>query len=139
MSFRDDDINLRKAFARPRAAIPKDFSSQAVRDELRRSVDPQWIAAKLIEIVNDARSTAKDKLMALKLITDRRDGMPTAMVITAHASMHHALGDITPAALDQLDQLLAGQMHHAQLTAGSLDGDEDYCEPESYIDIDAID
>lgn len=134
MGFFDDNVNLRKTFANRPAGIPKNFATQAIRDELRNSIDPVWVRQQLVAIVEDERSSRKDKLIALKMIMDRRDGMPTGVVVTAHASFNHALADASPAMLDQLDKLLTAQVAQASISAYSFEGDADYCEPEEYID-----
>jgi hypothetical protein len=102
-----DSPRIRKALA---TRAHYDFSAFSVREELRRTVNPTDVAKVLTGIMNDPSASDRDRIMAAKTIMDRRDGMPVAMVLTAHASADRALAQLPATALAQIEGVLRAQL-----------------------------
>lgn len=118
MDFDDGIKSPRRGRPRP----PSEFASDDMRNALRRMVDPEAMAAFLISVVDNPGATYKDRLAAAQMIMNRRDGMPTQMVLTAHASFDRALKDVPDALLGQIESLLVAQQR-AQLAASNAEYD----------------
>lgn len=102
-----------------------DHSDVSIREKLRELVDPVEIVDAWLTTMRDPSASHKDRLMASKLIADRRDGMPVGMVVTGHMSIDHAFGELPDAALDQLEAIMGGGYTEAQLLAAGDEFDDD--------------
>lgn len=93
---------------------------RSLREVLREKVDPEEVAETLLAAMRDPSASWKDRLAAVKQISDRRDGLPVATVISAAVSTQRYLRDVPDVVLSQLEGLLRDQL---QLTPG--EGEED--------------
>jgi len=100
-----------------------DHSANTLRDELRRTVDPKEMADLLVQTMRDPAAAPRDRLAALKLIADRRDGLPVATVVTSFASPERAFADLPDSALEALNAIYAKYLSEGSEVEG--DGNED--------------
>lgn len=101
-----------------------DYSDVSIREKLRERIDPDEVVDALLMTLRDPSATHRDRLMATKLIMDRRDGLPVGMVVTGHVSIDHAFAELPDAALDQLEGIVRSHQT-AQLAAGDEFDDAD--------------
>src|SRR5688500_4541505 len=58
---------------------------QSLGAELRRQADPEAIAARLLAMIEDPRTNARERLQAIALVFDRLEGKPLTRSITMSA------------------------------------------------------
>lgn len=101
-----------------------DYSDISIRERLRAEVNPDEVVNTLVTIMRDPTASQRDRLHAVKIIADRRDGMPVGMVLTGHVSVDHALAELPEAALAQLEATVRKYQTH-ELDDGDGFGDDD--------------
>lgn len=109
---------------KPKAAR-YDFSDISIRERLRELVDPDAVVKTWVDTMTDPGASHRDRLMASKLIADRRDGLPVGMVVTGHMSVDHAFAELPDAALDQLEAIVRSHAEPQLLDTGEDFGDDD--------------
>jgi hypothetical protein len=76
-------------------------AGQTISAELRRQADPEAIAARLLAMIDDPRTGAREKLGAIAQVIDRLEGRAVSRSINLHATAARALPvgfDTLPAA-----------------------------------------
>lgn len=102
-----DDVPTKR---KPVWRKPSAWRDDSIREALKDIADPTEMAEALVAIVRDPTASNRDRLLALKQIADRRDGLPVAVVINATVNHERLLRDVPEAALDQIEGILRAQL-----------------------------
>ncbi len=103
------------------------FADLSMRQVAKEIVDPHEVIATMLSAMRDPSASWRDRLIAAKLLSDRRDGLPVAMVLTASVDEQRLLRDIPTVALDQIEGILRAQLQLApgeDVPSGASEGVE---------------
>lgn len=104
---------------------------QTISAELRRQADPEHIAAKLLQMIDDPRTNVRERLGAIALLLDRTEGKAVSRSI--HFTGEHLLPpgwDALPPAQKQaaLTDMRERALRGVPLLPGGTDDEDDHGE-----------
>lgn len=85
--------------------VERAAQSRDIRDEMRAYVDPRLVVAALLDIATSTQYATRDRLRALQMILDRRDGRVPVAIVDARDFADPTLASLPDAKIAELRAL----------------------------------